>query len=55
MMRQRGNDMSTAGMTHQLQVRYINCMTVHAHVGPDMGAGVGMGHKVCNCYIFIPY
>ena len=54
-MRQRGNDASTAGTTHQPREQCVNRMTVRAHVGPDTGVGAGMGHKVCNCYISIPY
>ena len=43
------------GTTHQPREQCVNCMTVRAHVGPDTGVGAGMGHKVCNCYISIPY
>ena len=50
-----GYDASTAGTTHQPREQCVNRMTVRAHVGPDMGVGVGTGHKVCNCYVSIPY
>ena len=54
-MHQRGNDASTAGMMHQPLEQCVSCMTVRVHVGPDTGVGAGTGHKVCNCYISIPY